>query len=353
MADQIRVGLVGYGTAGQVFHAPIINAVSGLELTKVVERHGESSRDRYPWVEVVKNADVLLNDSEIDLIVIATPNASHFDLAQRALLAGKDVVVDKPFTTTSQQAQQLIDLARQQNRIISVHQNRRWDADFQTVKALLETGYLGRVVEYEAHYDRFRNFLKPGAWKEQANLGSGILFDLGSHLIDQAQVLFGLPENVTADIRIQREGGKVDDYFELILDYGNLRVVLKAGMLVRTLAPHFILHGTEGSFVKYGMDPQEEALRHGLSPLAPEWGLESPQQWGTLNTQIGGLHFDGKIETLRGCYQAYYENICAAIAHGVELAVKPEEARNTIRIIELALQSNTQKSTIAYSSTVT
>lgn len=348
MATQIQVGLIGYGFAGQVFHAPIINAVPGLKLTRVVERHGESSRQRYPWVEVVKSANDLFQDPTIDLVVIATPNTSHFELVQQALLAAKHVVVDKPFTTTSVQAQQLIELAQQTERILSVYHNRRWDGDFQTVKQVVKQGFLGRLVEYEAHYDRFRNTLKTGAWKETPVLGNGILFDLGSHLIDQAQVLFGLPQAITADIRAQREGAKADDYFEIGLDYGDLKVILRAGMLVRELGPHFILHGSEGSFVKYGMDPQEAALRHGLTPAEPDWGLEPQSQWGTLNTQIGSLHFHGQLETMRGCYQGFYENIYQAIVQGADLAVKPEEARNTIRIIELALESNTERCTKLY-----
>ena len=348
MATRIRVGLIGYGIAGRVFHAPMINAIPDLKLTKVVERHGESSCQHYPWVEVVRHADDLLGDPAIDLVVIATPNTSHFELAQQALLAGKHVVVDKPFTTTSAQAQQLIELAQQTRRVLSVHQNRRWDGDFQTVKQVIEQGFLGRLVEYEAHYDRFRNTLKPRAWRETPALGSGILFDLGSHLIDQAQVLFGLPQIITADIRVQREGAKVDDYFEIGLDYRDLKVILKAGMLVREPGPHFILHGSKGSFIKHGMDPQEAALRHGLAPSEPDWGLEPQAQWGTLNTQIGGLHFYGQLETVQGCYQAFYENIYQAIVQGTELAVKPEEARNTIRIIELALESNRERCTKLY-----
>jgi scyllo-inositol 2-dehydrogenase (NADP+) len=348
MADEINVGLIGYGMAGRVFHAPVIQSVPHLRLKKVVERHGDHSRKRYPWVEVVRDAAALLQDEDINLVVIATPNLSHFDFARQALLANKHVVVEKPFTTTSSQAQQLIDLARQQNRVISVNQNRRWDGDFQTVQKLLDGKLLGRLVEYESHFDRFRNYLSPKAWKEE-EVGGGMLFDLGSHLIDQAQVLFGLPRMITADIRVQRDGGKADDHFELILHYDRLKVTLQAGMLVREPSPRFILHGTEGSFVKYGFDPQEDALKRGLTPLEPNWGEEPRERWGTLNTQIGGLHFEGKVETIAGCYQAYYQNILDAIAHRAELVVKPEEARNTIRIIELAVQSNEQKRTVPFS----
>lgn len=343
MADEIVVGLIGYGMAARVFHAPVMQSVPQLRLKKVVERHGSDSRQRYPWVEVVRDTDALLQDEEISLVVIATPNTSHFDLAHQSLLAHKHVVVEKPFTTTSAQAQQLIDLARRQNRIISVHQNRRWDGDFLTVQRLLNGHLLGRLVEYESHYDRFRNEARPHAWREAEEPGSGILYDLGSHLIDQAQVLFGLPRLITADIRTQRDFVKADDNFELILHYNEVKVTLKAGMLVREPSPRFILHGTEGSFIKYGLDPQEEALKRGLTPAEPNWGAEPRERWGRLNTQIGGLHVEGRVETMAGCYQAFYQNIADVVSGRAELAVKPEEAKKTIRIIELARQSSEEK----------
>jgi scyllo-inositol 2-dehydrogenase (NADP+) len=348
MADELSVGLIGYGMAGRTFHAPVIESVPGLRLKKVVERHGDESRKRYPWVEVVGDWSALLKDEGIDLVVIATPNLTHFELARQSLMANKHVLVEKPFTTTSAQARELTDLARRQNRIISVNHNRRWDGDFQTVKRLLDDKLLGRLVEFESHYDRFRNYQRPNAWRETEAAGGGILFDLGSHLIDQAQVLFGLPQTITADIRIQRDFAKAVDNFELILDYGALKVSLKAGMLVREQSPRFILHGTEGSFVKYGFDPQEEALKRGLTPSEADWGKEPGERWGTLITQLGGLGFEGKVETIAGCYQAFYHNIVDAIGGRQEIAVRPEEARNTIRIIELAIESSDQRRTVAY-----
>ena len=349
MVTTINVGLIGYGAAARVFHAPVIQSIPDLKLTKVVERHGDESREQYPWVEVVRDVDTLLQDDAIDLVIITTPNHLHFDVAQQALLAHKHVVVEKPFTTSSDQAQTLIDLAQRQNRLISVHHNRRWDGDFLTVKQLLNSQLLGRLVDYESHFDRFRNYQKTNAWKEAEGEGSGLLFDLGSHLIDHAQVLFGLPEKITADIRSQREFATTDDYFELILHYNNLKVTLKAGMLVREPCSRFILHGTEGSFVKYDYDPQEAALRQGGTPLDRNWGEDPKDQWGTLNTQINGLHIEGKVETIAGCYQAYYQNIADAIQGRAELTVKPEEARNTIRIIELALLSSEEQRTVAFS----
>jgi scyllo-inositol 2-dehydrogenase (NADP+) len=350
MAERIQVGIIGYGMASRVFHAPVIESVPGLWLKKVVQRHGDESRKRYPWAEVVRDATDLFQDDEIGLVVIATPNNTHFDLAQQALLAGKHVVVDKPFTTTSTEAQELIDLSRKQNRLISVFQNRRWDGDFQTVQKLVDSNLLGRIVEYESHFDRFRNVPRVN-WREQEVAGSGILFDLGSHLIDQALVLFGLPGMVTADIRIQRDTARVADNFELILHYDALKVTLKSGVLVRELGPRFTLHGTEGSYVKYGLDPQEEALMRGLTPTEMNWGQEPKERWGKLNTQIDGLHFEGSVETIAGSYQAYYQNIVDAINGRAKLAVKPEEAKNTIRIIELAQQSAEEKRTVPFSLT--
>jgi scyllo-inositol 2-dehydrogenase (NADP+) len=348
MTDEIGVGLIGYGMAGRIFHAPVLVPLPQLKLRKVVERHKEDSRQRYPWVEVVRDAASLLTDEKIELIVVATPNASHFDFARDSLLAGKHVVVEKPFTPTSAQAQQLIELAARQNRLISVFQNRRWDGDFQTVKKLLDARLLGRLVEYESRFDRFRNRLKEDAWREAAGPGSGILFDLGSHLIDQALVLFGLPRMITADIRIQRDGGKTDDNFELILHYQELKVTLKSGMLVREQSPRFILHGTSGAFIKYGLDPQEEALKKGGTPSDANWGEEPREHWGTLITELDGLQLEARVETIAGSYQSYYRNIADAIGSRAPLAVKPEEARNTIRIIELALQSNEEKRTVEF-----
>ena len=347
--SQINIGIIGSGMAARVFHIPIIQSVPSLRLKKIVERHGNWAGKNYPMVEVVRDAAALLQDKEIELVVIATPNISHFDLARQSLLTGKHVVVEKPFTTSSDQAQQLVDLAHKHGKIISVHQNRRWDGDFLTVRKILGDKLLGRLVEYESHFDRYRPLPRQGAWREEAAEGSGILFDLGPHLIDQAQVLFGLPRMITADIRIQRENGKTDDSFELLLHYDNLKVALKAGMLVREPGPRFILHGTEGSFVKYGLDPQEEALKTGATPLEPNWGKQPLALWGKLNTNIDGQRVEKQVETVAGCYSAFYQNMVEAIAGRAEVAVKPEEAVNTIRIIESAIKSNEQKRTIAVS----
>jgi scyllo-inositol 2-dehydrogenase (NADP+) len=347
-ADEIGVGLVGYGMASRVFHAPVIEAVPGLRLRKIVERHGDESRGRHAGAETVRDFDEALADEAVGLIVVATPNESHFDLARRALLAGKHVVVEKPFTNTSAEAKELTELARSQNRLVSAHQNRRWDGDFLTVRKIIEGGLLGRLVEYESRFDRYRNEPRPGAWREASGPGGGVLYDLGSHLIDQALVLFGPPLEVCADVRTQREFAKAADSFDVRLRYEGPGVTLKASMLAREPGPRFTLHGSEGSFVKHGLDPQEEALKLGRTPASEGWGEEPEGRWGTINTRAGGVHLRGRVETIAGDYAAYYRNVADAIRGRAELIVKPEEATNTIRVIELASESSARRCALPF-----
>lgn len=348
MADRVNVGLVGFGMSAQVFHAPFLNVNPDFLIRKVVERHDRKSKQKYPYVDVVTDISDLLTDPEIHLVIITTPNTTHLPMARAALEAGKHVVLEKPFAITTKDADQLIQLADKQEKILTVFQNRRWDGDFLTVKKILESRHLGRLVEFESHYDRFRNYQKPNAWKEENLPGSGILYDLGPHLIDQALVLFGLPESVTANIRYQRDGSQTDDQFEIILDYPNLKVTLKAGMLVREPLPRLILQGTDGSYVKYGLDPQEAVLKEGNIPDQPDWGSEPKKLWGRLNTDLNGLHFEGQIETLPGCYQKFYADLYKAITENTEPAISARQARNTIRIIELAFQSDDEQRTVKY-----
>lgn len=352
MNQTINVGLLGFGMAGRIFHAPFIANVPGLNLKKIKANRLESvelARQRYPKAEVVPLEQDIFNDQSIDLVVIATANPSHYKLAKAALEAGKHVLVDKPFTITSAEAEELIQLAKQQQKVLTVYQNRRWDSDFKTVQKVVQAQLLGELVEYEAHFDRFRNEIKPNTWKEEDLPGAGILYDLGSHLIDQALYLFGEPQEVYADVKVQRQNSQVPDYFEVVLYYERMKAILKAGMLVRENGPHFILHGTQGSFVKYGMDVQEENLKVGRFPAeTPNWGVEPEQLWGSLNTTVQGLHFKGEIESETGDYSGLYHNIYKAILGQEELVVKPEQARNTIRIIELAMQSSQERRSIKY-----
>ncbi|MDP4145649.1 MAG: Gfo/Idh/MocA family oxidoreductase [Bacillota bacterium] len=343
----INVGLVGYGGAGKVFHAPVMTSVNGLNLYKVCDGNARNIRqlkEKYGEIKTTDDFDDILKDEEIQLVVLAVPNTVHYELAVRALEHGKNVVVEKPFTVTSEEADKLIKLAKDKNKLLTVHHNRRWDSDFRTVEKVIKEKLLGNVVEYEVHYDRFRNYFKENAWREKDIPGSGILYDLGSHLIDQAQCLFGLPQEVFGDLRIQREGGKTIDNFEVILSYPNLKVTLKAGMLVRESGPHFTIYGTEGSFIKYGMDIQEEDLKNDVLPKHVEnWGKEPEILWGNINTMVNGLHIKGTIESEPGDYREFYRNVYEAIIGNEPLKVTPVQARNTIRIIELAEQSSAER----------
>ncbi len=350
MKKIIRTGIIGFGPGGNTFHAPIIDTTEGLQISKIRARKESEvnlAKQRYPHAAITDNADDIISDANIDLVVIATPNDSHHSLTKQALLANKNVVVDKPFTITTADADDLIKIARQQNKILSVHHNRRYDSDFRTIEKLLKANTLGRLVEFESHFDRFRNFLKPGAWREKDEPGAGILYDLGSHLIDQPLVLFGFPNAITADIRVQREGTKATDNFEVILHYPDLKVTLKAGMLVSQTLPRYILLGDKGSFVKHGLDVQEAALKAGLTPhTKSDWGIEPESVWGNLVTEINGINFSGKIQSEVGDYRGFYANVHDAISDNKTLDVTPEHARNIIRVIELAIQSSNERRTI-------
>lgn len=335
--------------SGLVFHAPLITTNPGFRLSKIVERSTEKSRERFPQATIVRSFEELIADPELELIVVNTPNALHLDMARRALEAGKHVILEKPMTVTAADAQTLIALARSRNLMLSVFQNRRWDGDFQTLQRVVQNGLLGQIVEFEGHYDRFRNYIEANTWKEESGPGAGILYNLGSHMIDQALALFGKPEAVSGEVGIQRPGGQVDDFYHLTLHYPSLRVVLKSSYLVREAGPRYIMHGTQGSFIKYGLDPQEEALKAAQLPIGPNWGAEQPDTWGTLNTEIGGLHYSGCIETMAGNYPYFYQNIYQVIREGKELAVKPEESMLGLAIIEAAIQSNQEKRTISLS----
>jgi len=339
MNKRIITGIASFGMSGKVFHAPLLSSHNGFHLKTIVERTKYEVKSLYPEVQVAHSIEEMLNDNEIELVVINTPDHTHAEFAHKALMAGKHVIVEKPLTLSASEGEDLLNLAKRKKRKLTVFQNRRWDGDFLTVQKIIKSELLGRLVEYEAHFDRFRNYIQPNTWKEDASSGSGTLYNLGSHLIDQALVLFGMPETVFADIRTLRTNGQVDDFFDVHLNYKDLRVALKASYLVREPGPRYNLHGTNGSFLKYGLDPQEERLKQGQLPNNPGWGSEPENLWGTLNTEHQGLHYKGKIETIPGNYLAFYDNVYEALLHGNELYIKPEEAINVIKIIEAAIKS--------------
>lgn len=346
--QKIKVALAGFGKGGRIYNSTIISSVEGLEITKILTSSPENiaaANEDFPKAQVVSSYEELLKDPEIDLVVITTPNHLHKQYVEKALHSGKHVVVEKPFTPTSAEADELIQLAKEKELILAVHHNRRWDSDFLTVKKLLQEKKLGSIAEYESHFDRFRTEIKSGWKEEKENPGSGILYDLGSHLIDQALVLFGLPKAIFADIRIQRDGATVPDNFELLLYYSGLKVTLKAGMLVKEKGPTFIIHGTKGSFVKYGDDPQEEKMKQGLKPKdVQDWGKEPEDIWGKLNT----VDEETKVPSEEGAYIKFYENIYKAISANEELQVTTEQARDVIKVIETALKSQAEKRRVEF-----
>jgi scyllo-inositol 2-dehydrogenase (NADP+) len=344
----VRVGLIGFGLAGQAFHAAVIRGVRGMELACILERRGTKAHEKYPDARVARTLDELLSDRSIQLCVIATPNDSHYELTRACLLAGRDVVVDKPFAPTLRESEGLVRLAAERGRLITVYQDRRWDGDFQTVQKIVASGALGKIVEYECRYDRFRLEPKPNAWRERASQpAAGVLFDLGPHVIDQALILFGEPLSITASAFCQRETSQVDDAFDVCFEYPNLRAMLRARIIAFAPGPHFLIHGTKGSFVKYGMDPQEPLLRGENAPQGfdwgPDWGADPEELWGTLSL-VGEP--SEKVKTDRGDYRGFYENVRDAIEKKSPLAVTPEQALRTMRAIILAHKSSREKRTV-------
>lgn len=318
---KIRVGLVGYGLAGATFHAPLIRACSRMELSAVM-----TSRE---VPEAVADLPSLLERCE--LVVVASPNFTHFDIAKAALEAGKHVVIDKPFTATLEEADALIALAERKDRRLSVFHNRRWDSDFLTARRVIEK--LGRIQLYQALWDRSRPALREG-WKEVPDGSTGVLNDLGPHLIDQALQLFGSPEALSCDIAMQRQGSRIDDYFELTLHYGSMRAVLGCSTLVADARPRFGLYGDAGSFVKHGLDPQEEALKGGADPLSPDFAVDPND--GRLTRSDGQSEM---VPSERGRYLDFYEGVADALLDGAPMPVDPRDARSVMHIIALAKQS--------------
>jgi predicted dehydrogenase len=339
MDRKIKTAIVGFGLSGRVFHAPFLHDHPGFDLVYVVERYGQSSKEIYPEVQVVRHYEELLEKNDLDLVALAVPNTEHYLMAKEFLEAGKHVVVEKPFTPTAAEADELILISQKTGRKIFVYHNRRFDGDFKTVQQLVYHGYLGELLHFEAHFDRFAPGPRRSAWRDAPLPAGGVFFDLGSHLIDQALVLFGMPKSVFADIRKLRPEGKVDDCFEVKLRYEILTVTLKASVFVKEPGPRYILHGRKGSFVKYGIDPQEELLKQGFTPGGEGWGEENPENWGVLHTEMNGQQFRGQLQTEPGNYMEFYDNVHEVLKNGAEMAIRPEEARNVIRIIELAFRS--------------
>lgn len=346
MSNIIRTGIIGYGLSGRVFHAPFIDILDGFELTSISTANPDNiklANKRYPSATIVPNGQGIIDNPDIDLVIVTSPNIDHYKWAREALIAGKHVIVEKPFTITTKEADDLVELSKQKEKILTVYHNRRFTSDTKTVKKIFDSGMLGDIATYETHFDRYRPLQRPGgAWREDNLPGSGIFYDLGSHLVDQALWFFGMPTAVTAEIKAQREWAKADDYFDVRLHYPTFTATLKAGMLCKTPGPTYLLHGMNGSFVKYGLDVQESMLDAGFVPYGSDWGREPEDIWGEIDVEVDGVKIKGKVESEHGDYRDYFINVRDAILGKAELLVKPEEARDVMKIIELAIESSVE-----------
>jgi scyllo-inositol 2-dehydrogenase (NADP+) len=340
MHEPIRVGVVGFGLAGRIFHTSVIEATPGLKLACVVQRSGDEAARVHPEIRLARSVEEMLGDVGVDLVVIATPSYSHFEIAAQCLREQRHVVVDKPFTLKSAEASDLIHMARERKLLLTAYQNRRWDGDFQTVRQVIASGELGRLVSFESHYDRFRLQPRRDVWRESGGPGGGTLFDLGPHVIDQALTLFGAPSTLMASVRIERENAMVDDAWDLLLQYEGqhaFTVFLRATLTACAPGPRYVIHGTEGSFTKWGIDPQEDQLKSGMTFESPGFGEEPESAWGTITRATGESR---RIPTQRGDYRGFYENVRDTLQGRASLAVKPEDAWRTTRLIELARESS-------------
>ncbi len=356
----IRCAVLGYGLAGKVFHCPFISAVPGLELSVIVQRTGDAAAQAYPSARILRSVDEAFADPSIDLIVVATPSETHFDLAAQALQAGKHVVVDKPITSSSKSARALVSLSKVHSRILAPFHNRRWDGDFLTLRKLLSAGTLGRVVEIVSRFDRYRPLQRPNTWKEVASPATGLLYDLGPHLVDQALTLYGPPARITAFIRHDRDRTDIDDAFDLVLDYDMpegraLRYSCHATMLAADPSARFLVHGTHGSFRKFGVDPQEPTLvntnrRPPMLGSDEAWLPEPESAWGTVTLPLDLAQptefTHTRVPTIPGDYRLFYANVRDAILGKAPLAVPAEDGYRTLRLLDLARESHHQRQTL-------
>lgn len=348
LTGTLRVVVIGYGLAGSVFHAPLISSTPGMQVVAIVtanpERQERARRDFPSAVILPTVEDIWRNPSHYDLVVVATPNRMHVPLGIAAMDAGLPVVIDKPIAASVADAEQLIATSAQTGKLLTVFQNRRWDNDFLTVRQLLDADpdLLGPITRFESRFERYRSAPRPHAWREFAapEEAGGLLYDLGSHLIDQALVLFGIPTHVYAEVETRRPGAQVDDDSFVALQFASgVRAHFWMSAVTRIPGPRMRISGLKGTYEKWGLDPQENALRSGLRPGDPGWGQEPPERWGRLSTEVGGIHIDGTVDMLPGAYERFYELLRDALITGGPLPVNPADAVATLRVIEAAQQS--------------
>jgi scyllo-inositol 2-dehydrogenase (NADP+) len=342
----INTALLSFGMSGQIFHAPFLQVHEGFNFYAVWERTKNLAQEKYPLVKVFRTIEDLLQDEAIELVVVNTPSVTHYEYAKKCLQANKNVIVEKPFAATVEEGEELIALAKEKNKLLSVYQNRRYDSDYKVVKKVVDEKLLGDLIEAEFHYDRYTEQLSYKVHKETPTPGVGIVYDLGSHLVDQALKLFGMPHSVFADIDTLRPSSKVDDYMELLMFYNHFRVRIHSSLLVREQLPAYILHGKKGSFIKAKTDVQELALQAGKIPNTPDWGKEPENEKGLLHTEKDGKIIKEYIPSAQGNYMEYYDGIYKSMRLQQPLPVTAEEGLNVIRIITAAYKSNQQMAVI-------
>ncbi|EKT56183.1 oxidoreductase [Providencia sneebia] len=343
MSAPIKVGIIGYGYASKTFHVPFIVTLPEYQLTAISSSNPEKVTADWPEVAVVSTPEQLFSNPEIDLIIIPTPNDTHYPLASAALAAGKHVVVDKPFTITVEEAELLKQQAIKAGKLLSIYHNRRWDAGYLTLKKLLADGCLGDIKYYESHFDRYRPMTRQ-RWRESSVAGGGIWYDLGPHLLDQALQFFGKPQSITADLAMIRPGAEAVDYFHVILNYSDKKVILHSTTVAAAETPLYVVHGMNGSYVKYGLDSQEECLKNGMLPTGAEWGIDPKNGSVTLSQNDELVTTEWVNE--KGNYGGYYLEIYEAIRHGAKNPVLPQEAIDIMRLIEAGILSAQEKRTV-------
>lgn len=343
---KIKTDLLSYGMSGKYFHAPFINLHQGFKLIGAWERSKKNIQKDYPAVKSYDTIEGLLA-GDAELVIVNTPVETHYQYAKQVLLAGKHALVEKAFTATAAQAEELKAIADEKNLKLCVYQNRRWDSDFRTVKSVLEQNILGDIIEAEIHFDRYNPLLSPKAHKEVATPGAGVLWDLGSHIIDQAVQLFGMPHSVFADLRKTRQNSLIDDWFDIVLYYDSLRVRLKAGLFMREPVPSYIIHGTKGSFLKHRGDVQEDELKLGKNPTDTDWGTEPEALAGIIHTEKNGEVIKATVQTLQGNFTELFDGLYIAITENREVPVPAADGIKTMKIIDAALASSAQRKIIA------
>ncbi len=343
----VFTGICSYGMSGKLFHAPFIEAHPGYELSAIVERHNNDSKERYPHAKLYRSVEKLCADNDLQLIVVNTPTHLHFEHAKMVLQAGKNMVIEKPFAINVKDAEEITALAQKNKLFISVYQNRRYDGDFRAVKEVIQNELLGEIREVEIRYDRYRPNFGGKQHKEGNMPGAGNLFDLSPHLVDQAIQLFGFPHAIFADLIKMRDDVAVPDYFELLFYYDRLRIRLKASVIARESTYAYVLHGMKGTFLQQRSDMQEQQLLAGVKPSLENWCPAPASPDGLLHTEINGEVIRKETTSAPGNYMGYYDDVYKALTGDGANPVPATDGIMNTRIIDAALESMNEKKVVS------